>query len=161
MRAQSTGGIVYLYYVPTWRHDIRTTRSVAILEAPGCISTSGIAPGLWSLCVCCTHRMLLPQLCGLVSAIVVCIPGKSHAFLLSLSLSLSLSHFISLFPLSLPFYINSPQFYIFVSVVVFLACRQRRLTIYIIVARANFVNLYWSGTRGCFNDDNKKRDYAR
>lgn len=117
MRAQSTGSIVYLYYVPTWRHDVKTTRSVAILEAPGCISTIGIAPGLRFLCVRCTHRMLFPQLCGLVSAIVVCIPGKSHAFLLSLS------HFISLFPSSLPIYI-SPQFYISASVT-FLARRQR------------------------------------
>lgn len=52
---------------------------------------SGLHPGLRTLCVRCTRRMLLPQLCGPVSAIVVYIPGKSHAFLLSLSLISSLS----------------------------------------------------------------------
>lgn len=52
MRAQSIGCIVYLCYAPTWRHDVRTTRSVAILGAPGCINTIGLR----SLCV---RRMLL------------------------------------------------------------------------------------------------------
>lgn len=114
MRAHSTGCIVYLYYVPTWRHDVRTTRSVAILGAPGCISTIGIASGLRSLCVRCTRRMLLPQLCGPVSAIVVCIPGKSHAFLLSLP------HFVPFLPVLSP-RTPIPHGFIFPLSVTFLA----------------------------------------
>jgi len=152
MRAQSTGYIVYLYYVPTWRHDVRTTRSVVILGASGCIGTISIALGLRSLCVRCTRRMLLPQLCGPVSAIAVCIPGKSHAFFLSLP------HFIPLFLLPVPSH-STPSINISASVT-FLV--RRRINDLRNCYACELINLCHSGTRGCLYDATKnKSDLTR
>lgn len=109
---------------------------------------SGLHPG-YDLCIRCTRRMLPPSLGyrAPVSAIAVRIPGKSHAFLLSLPRFLPRSF--------RPSSAHRPRSLTSPLSVTFLAGRDRINDIYVIVARANFVNPYRSGTRGCLDSATK------